>query len=320
MKNLEGPKYRHRSGAHCPKNCYFHTYRVKIWFQNRRSKYKKMMKAAQQGGGGNAGGGGGAPHMLGNPPHTPGMQGPSSPQPPGGNGGSSSGSQHSPGGYLGGHVGNTPTPSSTPVSDMSPQPPHGGSPPGPWEMKPNLAPPPPPHHHHHHPSYMPQYSWYQTAEPNPATCPAGDFCTVGWMVRSACLHMSNFDRAPSTVNPVEEDLISQTREETKKNFRSIKHSACSAINFLKEQHLPVEKKCSLKLRNILAERAVNRLFSYVSRFPICFSPISRRPILPNIVTVRRVPSVSLHEIGELPNLRSRDEETLLSRSVTLFVL
>jgi len=28
---------------------------VKIWFQNRRSKYKKMMKAAQQGGGGGGG-------------------------------------------------------------------------------------------------------------------------------------------------------------------------------------------------------------------------------------------------------------------------
>ncbi|KAK9503864.1 hypothetical protein O3M35_010332 [Rhynocoris fuscipes] len=133
-----------------------------------------MMKAAQQGGGGNGAGAGAPPHMLGNPPHTPsGMQGgPSSPQPPGGilgggNGGSSSGSQHSPGGYLAGHVGNTPTPSSTPVSDMSPQPPHGGSPPGPWEMKPTNL--PPPHHHaHHHPaSYMPQYSWYQTAEPNP---------------------------------------------------------------------------------------------------------------------------------------------------------
>ncbi|KAL1132782.1 hypothetical protein AAG570_010734 [Ranatra chinensis] len=140
-----------------------------------------MMKAAQQGGQGSGGQGGGS-HMLGNPPHTPGMQGPNSPQPPagilGGNG-SSSGSQHSPGGgggggggggYLGGHVGGTPTPSSTPVSDMSPQPPHGmsGSPPVPWEMKPNI--PPPTHHHPHHhppaPGYMPQYSWYQT-EPNP---------------------------------------------------------------------------------------------------------------------------------------------------------
>ncbi|CAH1401578.1 unnamed protein product [Nezara viridula] len=161
-----------------------------------------MMKAAQQGGGGGGGGAGGG-HMLGNPPHTPGLQGgPSSPQPPGSILGAlkylfsitprhiqresvksknrlesaglnawpvrrslSSGSQHSPGGYLGGHVGGTPTPSSTPVSDMSPQPGHGGSPPGPWEMK------PPPHHHPHHhppaPPYMPQYSWYQAAEPNP---------------------------------------------------------------------------------------------------------------------------------------------------------
>lgn len=76
--------------------------------------------------------------------------------------GSSSGSQPSPsGGYLphgGGH--GTPTPSSTPVSDMSP---HGvsGSPPlVAWDMKPNIA--APTHHHpHHHPGYMPQYSWYQ---------------------------------------------------------------------------------------------------------------------------------------------------------------
>lgn len=157
---------------------------VKIWFQNRRSKYKKMMKAAQQvvtqpnnGGGG---GGGGQQHGLlgsGNPPHTPGaMAGSTSPQPIIGGGGSSSGSQHSPGAYLP-HVGHqqppqTPTPSSTPVSDMSPQPPHGmsGSPPVvSWDMK--AAPPthhPAPHHPHHHPhpGYMTQYSWYQGAEPN----------------------------------------------------------------------------------------------------------------------------------------------------------
>ncbi|XP_063237900.1 homeotic protein distal-less [Bacillus rossius redtenbacheri] len=175
---------------------------VKIWFQNRRSKYKKMMKAAQQvvsqPGGGN--GGPPPPHgLLGsnpnNPPHTPGggMPGAGSPQPGGGiigGGGSSSGSQPSPGGYMpqhgpgggggpgaGGGHGNppqTPTPSSTPVSDMSPQPPHGMSAsPVSWDMKPSVAaahhhnhppPPPPPHHHphhHSHPGYMPQYSWYQ---------------------------------------------------------------------------------------------------------------------------------------------------------------
>ena len=88
-----------------------------------------------------------------------------------GGGGSSSGSQHSPGGYLP-HVGHqnqpqTPTPSSTPVSDMSPQPPHGmsGSPPVvSWDMKPTApAHHPAAHHPHHHthPGYMPQYSWYQ---------------------------------------------------------------------------------------------------------------------------------------------------------------
>jgi len=66
---------------------------VKIWFQNRRSKYKKMMKAAQQGvsqpGSNNSGG----PQQHGllpsnaannNAPHTPGaIAGASSPQPPG---------------------------------------------------------------------------------------------------------------------------------------------------------------------------------------------------------------------------------------------
>nr|CAD7195631.1 unnamed protein product [Timema douglasi] len=91
-----------------------------------------------------------------------------------GGGGSSSGSQHSPGGYMphvGGHPNQppqTPTPSSTPVSDMSPQPPHGmsGSPPVvSWDMKPSAPAHHPaahhPHHHSPHPGYMPQYSWYQ---------------------------------------------------------------------------------------------------------------------------------------------------------------
>ncbi|XP_069688182.1 homeotic protein distal-less isoform X2 [Periplaneta americana] len=158
---------------------------VKIWFQNRRSKYKKMMKAAQQvvsQPNNNNNNGGPQQHGLlpsnatsNNAPHTPGtIPGANSPQPPGGGiigGGSSSGSQHSPGGYLP-HVGHqnqpqTPTPSSTPVSDMSPQPPHGmsGSPPVvSWDMKPTApAHHPAAHHPHHHthPGYMPQYSWYQ---------------------------------------------------------------------------------------------------------------------------------------------------------------
>ncbi|XP_052122966.1 homeotic protein distal-less-like isoform X1 [Frankliniella occidentalis] len=147
---------------------------VKIWFQNRRSKYKKMMKAAQQAGGGHnnnnsSGGGGLQPGSA--------LPGPHSPQPPhmGGesSGGSSSGSQPSPSGNYMPHQ--TPTPSSTPVSDMSPGP-HGlsQSPPvapmvGSWDVKPPMPHHPQSHHPPHHPphpGYMPQYSWYQ-AEPNP---------------------------------------------------------------------------------------------------------------------------------------------------------
>ncbi|XP_015115467.1 retinal homeobox protein Rx isoform X2 [Diachasma alloeum] len=151
---------------------------VKIWFQNRRSKYKKMMKAAQQ-----VGGGGGQHGSL--------LAGGPSPQPgqPGGlmqGGGGSSVSGSPTTGYLGGMGGgggeNTPG-SSTPGSDMSPQ--HNESPPAPsWtgEMKhhPHAHAPPHTHHHPHtpghhppplpppphHPGYMPQYSWYQ-ADPNP---------------------------------------------------------------------------------------------------------------------------------------------------------
>ncbi|CAG9813755.1 unnamed protein product [Phaedon cochleariae] len=155
---------------------------VKIWFQNRRSKYKKMMKAAQVPGGGtnNNGTGGGHGGLLGPnanmPPSSPGAQGQNMMQ---GRikmegGGSSSGSPAT-GGYLQ-HP--SPAPSSTPGSDMSSGGGGGqqaGSPgggPGPaWpDIKPPHqqglhAPPPHPAPHPHaaaHPpphNYLPQYSW-----------------------------------------------------------------------------------------------------------------------------------------------------------------
>ncbi|OAD61144.1 Homeotic protein distal-less [Eufriesea mexicana] len=151
---------------------------VKIWFQNRRSKYKKMMKAAQQGGGG---GGGQHGSLLAGPSPQPGQPG-SLMQ--GGGGSSVSGSPTT--GYLGGMGGgaggHTPG-SSSPGSEMSPQ--HNESPPAPsWpgEMKHHPHPHAPPHTHHHphtpghhpppppppphHAGYMPQYSWYQ-ADTNP---------------------------------------------------------------------------------------------------------------------------------------------------------
>ncbi|XP_047038311.1 homeotic protein distal-less-like isoform X2 [Helicoverpa zea] len=174
---------------------------VKIWFQNRRSKYKKMMKAAQVGA---------PPPSLGLPPSSP----PNNNQLLHGGGGSSSGSQHSPSAYQSGGPAqaHSPTPSSTPVSELSPglsptgtpwdvkqppqqswdvkvgyptagrspdgsscdvKPPHQqswdprvgyGAPPGPWDMKGAHA----AHALHHqgapqpHPPYVPQYSWYQT--------------------------------------------------------------------------------------------------------------------------------------------------------------
>ncbi|XP_048518066.1 homeotic protein distal-less isoform X1 [Dendroctonus ponderosae] len=146
---------------------------VKIWFQNRRSKYKKMMKAAQVTGGTN---------NNGNPSSHSGLLGgngnlpPTSPGPQSQNmmqgriklegGGSSSGSPAT-GGYMQ-HP--SPTPSSTPGSDMSGQP--APSPGGGWDVKPqqpiHAHPPHPTPHPHPHPpthNYLPQYSWYPTDNP-----------------------------------------------------------------------------------------------------------------------------------------------------------
>ncbi|XP_030760121.1 homeotic protein distal-less-like isoform X2 [Sitophilus oryzae] len=158
---------------------------VKIWFQNRRSKYKKMMKAAQVTGGPNNNGNGAAHAGLlgGNgtmAPSSPGQQSQNMMQ---GGGGSSSGSPAT-GGYMQ-HP--SPAPSSTPGSDVSGQP--GAPSPGAWgDVKPQqqqgggggvqggqaLHAHPPPHpaaahpaaHHPPHPhNYLPQYSWYPTDNP-----------------------------------------------------------------------------------------------------------------------------------------------------------
>ncbi|XP_076257782.1 homeobox protein Dlx4b-like isoform X2 [Rhynchophorus ferrugineus] len=139
---------------------------VKIWFQNRRSKYKKMMKAAQVSAGSNNNGNSGTHSALlggnGNmPPSSPGAQNQNMMQ--GGGGGSSSGSPAT-GGYMQ-HP--SPAPSSTPGSDVSGQP---AASPGGWDVKPQQpvhAHPPHPAPHPHPPphNYLPQYSWYPTDNP-----------------------------------------------------------------------------------------------------------------------------------------------------------
>ncbi|XP_035455544.1 homeotic protein distal-less isoform X1 [Spodoptera frugiperda] len=121
---------------------------VKIWFQNRRSKYKKMMKAAQVGA---------PPPSLGLPPGSP----PNNNQLLHGGGGSSSGSQHSPSAYQSGGPAqaHSPTPSSTPVSELSP----GLSPTGtPWDVK-----------------QPPQPSWdIKVGYPTAGRSPDGSSCDV----------------------------------------------------------------------------------------------------------------------------------------------
>ncbi|XP_017784059.1 PREDICTED: homeotic protein distal-less isoform X2 [Nicrophorus vespilloides] len=133
---------------------------VKIWFQNRRSKYKKMMKAAQvTGGNNNNGTPGGHAGLLGASANlsstSPGPQAQNMMQ----GGGSSSGSPAT--GYM---QHSSPTPSSTPGSDMSGQP---AASPG-WDVKPQqpIHPPPHPASHPHPPhNYLPQYTWYGPDNP-----------------------------------------------------------------------------------------------------------------------------------------------------------
>ncbi|KAL0268088.1 UNVERIFIED_CONTAM: hypothetical protein PYX00_010162 [Menopon gallinae] len=138
-----------------------------------------MMKAAQNTGPGGQNNNSNNQHLL-----TSGGGGNGSPAPPGGatvgvlGGSGSTGSQNSP--NYGHQNQASPSPSSTPVSDMSP---HGlsGSPPTMnWDMKPNinnLGVTPthhttghphhtPSHHHPTHHSYMPQYSWYNADTAN----------------------------------------------------------------------------------------------------------------------------------------------------------
>ncbi|KAJ4432305.1 hypothetical protein ANN_20924 [Periplaneta americana] len=154
-----------------------------------------------------------------------------------GGGGSSSGSQHSPGGYLP-HVGHqnqpqTPTPSSTPVSDMSPQPPHGmsGSPPVvSWDMKPTApAHHPAAHHPHHHthPGYMPQYSWYQ------ADANQGLLTIVFQWIPSHCGILGN-ENADALAK---KGSTATYRPVTKSTYYSVKRFIKSTYSYFNKQNL-----------------------------------------------------------------------------------
>lgn len=150
---------------------------VKIWFQNRRSKYKKMMKAAQQVGGSGGNGGLNANNSASTPQMSPSESEGGSPSPECGDDGSGylplnnmgqhphqQQQQQHPGGMMNYHQQQPQHQSAgTPVSDLSPPPPTllgggTGSPPlssaGSWmDTKPSLiqmGDPSAAHHHHHH--------------------------------------------------------------------------------------------------------------------------------------------------------------------------
>lgn len=120
---------------------------VKIWFQNRRSKYKKMLKAQQQGGGGGSGGGGGG-GGGGGTPTTPGSVGTPQPQNQG---------PHTP----------NPGPGTPGPPSLGP-PNSAGTPQSPSEPSPGPQSPPASHQHHHHHQQQQQQQQHQSHHHHPS--------------------------------------------------------------------------------------------------------------------------------------------------------